>query len=937
MTSNDQLSDDRYAAPADGRPPRYADTTDRPVDYLPAVNDGGDLTGYLWYSEADHAAGFQPRTASTADHAPLHWAARLADARERGLTPAQAVERFLTEPGDPLDGTLRADARATADSLRRLLLLAAEGSDESPPPVEPRGYRPFPEMTQQQWEQARTAPGWLFHADPGHHLDGPVPPHAVQGAWQLDRDGTPLRFWPNPRHGVPATPEPDGEAAPVPPLRAGRRPAGLALFGWLEDARSPRLCRVAGSSGSGRTHLLNWLAAACPPDNPRPARRVHAALSARELTVDSAVWLLADRLGVTAGTPEALVRALIDGVPRVLVVTDLDRAGHGLLPGMPEQIAARLLLPLLRIPWLRLVVECANGTPAAELLDSALPAAAVLDLDEPRWTDPHSFALWCSALTGHQVDQAAVHPSPALALLAARTPSAPVLDPATPLADRAAVLADAWWDALPMDVRPALAALASVGGHVDDSLWAELPGVGMLDAVDRAATHLLPPDRDGAWRLWPDLLTERHGGYGVDALTLRQVLVPPDPATADPRFLGLALRQSALADDAAELLADPNVLTHADPLAVTAAFEHASVAAAERDRDGAAGQGEVSGPHSAVDGAAVAAPVTPDQDAAVGAEAGPSTESAYAALAEAWWLAGPLAVPSADPAIRAEALCTWLAGRDDRATARLPQPTGRNWRLRWSFDHDREPVHRIAEAHGPLPGRLAVAVGSSILTVDQESGALADGTAPAPLEDRALVALATGADGTILRLRRDGSVQASADRLPGAVTALLDHLQDGATALASLGGEQAVLAVGDAGGRVHHLADADGGAPRSADQPLHDGPVTALALARTDGEILTLSGGRDGAVWTWMHGRKPMPDPLAARDVPVTATAVATTPRGMMIAAAWSDGLTRVWRWGDTATTADLDFGAPPTGLVITPTGRLCLALPAGVLAVDLD
>ncbi len=86
-----------------------------------------------------------------------------------------------------------------------------------------------------------------------------------------------------------------------------------------------------------------------------------------------------------------------------------------------------------------------------------------------------------------------------------------------------------------------------------------------------------------------------------------------------------------------------------------------------------------------------------------------------------------------------------------------------------------------------------------------------------------------------------------------------------------------------------------------------------------------------------MHGRPPLPAPIDARESPVTAVAVSATPQGLLIASAWADGLVRLCRWGATTTVADLRLGLPARGITVTPSGRVCLALPEGVLGLTLD
>ncbi|GHE25632.1 hypothetical protein GCM10018781_77310 [Kitasatospora indigofera] len=883
-------------------PLRYASETEHPVEYVAAVTPEGEITGYLWWSDVDGAAEFARRPAVDSWNAGSFWYGKLLEARASGLQPSVAVRRLLTEPGSATSGRLDPGSRAVT-SLPALTELAAQGWQPPADRVKPPGWRPDPPLDPERSERAVAAGGWLYRTDPGYDPAGRVPPRAVAGAWEVSPGGRLLRFWHNPEYGTaPAPVAPAGEGVPVPPLRAGRRPAGRALLGWLADPLAPRFCRLAGSSGSGRTHLLSWLAAAAPPDNPRADRRVHAVLPAEGLTVRGATWLLAARLGLVARTPAELMAALQDGVPRTLVVTDLDRAGGELLPGAAERIAVDLLTPLLQVPWLRLLVECGSGTPAAAALDGAAPAGAVLDLDDPRWTDPDRFASWCAGLGGTPVAAGQVHPSPGLARLAARTP-ATVLDPAAPPADRASALAAAWWTALPEELRPAVRALAA--GPVTAGLWAALPGAGGADAVRRAA-ELVPAPADGAaWRLQPDELAARvaagspavgHAGLvrsiadGVPRLAGGR----PDLAQAGPERLGTLLRHAVPAGIAGQLLADPEFLVHADPAAVTAAFEHAEAA------------GEPPG-----------------------------------ALAEAWELAGP-ACAAGTPAGRAAALHAWLAGRDEEAAARCAALSGQAWTARWSYRRANGQVRRTTLGHGRYAGRLAVAVNGILRHVDPVTGRDAEGTDPLRLPSVPSVAMLGGADGSYYLLRTDGVVTELPlhDSFGNSLSRALDwatrHFADGVTALATRGEQDELVAVGDGAGRLHCFPT-DGGPVLSPDEPLHRGAVTAVGLALSPAGGLALSGGRDGRVWSWAHGSGRAPELVDERPCEVTAVAAAGTAGGLVTVAAWSDGLVRVRRPDAAGPALDLRLGGQARSVTVDRAGLVCLALPKGVVALDLD
>ncbi|MFJ1754053.1 hypothetical protein [Kitasatospora sp. NPDC088134] len=767
-----------------------------------------------------------------------------------------------------------------------------------------------PEITEEERNLAARQGGWVFRSDPGGGDGaGPVPPEAVLGGWRVDAYGGPPRFRPNPRYGAHV-----GEGAEVagavalPPLRAGRHPAGLALLGWLDDARAPRLCRIAGSSGSGRSHLLRWLAAACPSDHPRAGRRVHALLDPVEATPEGFVRRLAALLGVVAATPDDLVAALADGVPRVLVVTDLDRAsGDGLLPDAAGRIAAEVLRPLLAVPWLRIVVESAE-----QLTD--LPAA-VLDLDRPEWTDPVAFADWAAGLTGRRLP-AGVFPSPALALLAARTVPGSDADPAAaaaleaalvpdaPLAERAEALAALWWAGLSGWERAPMIALASIGGGLEPDVWAELPGGGGPGAVKDATGRLLPPDGRGRYRIWPRDFGARLDEWGMDHLSLCQNLLPERPGPADAARLGLLLRHAVRTGNSAEeLLGDPAVLVHADPSAVELALARADDPASSAEDDGAGPAG-------------------------------------LAALRRAWWAAGAVVgAAGTAPELRAEVLHAWLADADRPLADRLAGLTGQAWHSRWSFVPPTGLVDFAVRENGPLSeSGLTMVAGGELGTLDAGSGrGRSAGPLPAASEP---VGLATGPDGTLHLVLPGGAVESvrppGAEDVPSGGPAPLPEVPGGGvTAIAARGGEPGVLVLGDAGGRLH-LREGDGATVPSPG-PWVGGPVTAVDVVRHAGALLVIAGGPDGGVRTWTPGQETPPEPLFGHPAPVTAVALASTPQGLMAAAAWADGELRTARWGEHPALVRPRLGAPVLALTVTDGGRICAATRTGVLGLDLD
>ncbi|MER5569641.1 hypothetical protein ABT083_26015 [Streptomyces goshikiensis] len=75
-----------------------------------------EVLGYLWASDAEGAASFEPCEAADLDgyRAGLVWLDRLQDAYDRGLSPTAALVELGGNPGDRVAG--RADVKATAEA-----------------------------------------------------------------------------------------------------------------------------------------------------------------------------------------------------------------------------------------------------------------------------------------------------------------------------------------------------------------------------------------------------------------------------------------------------------------------------------------------------------------------------------------------------------------------------------------------------------------------------------------------------------------------------------------------------------------------------------------------------------------------------------------------------------------------------------------------------
>lgn len=188
---------------------------------------------------------------------------------------------------------------------------------------------------------------------------------------------------------------------------AGREPAAAGLLAWLTDVTAPRMCLLTGSAGCGKSTLLAWLVVhGSRPGTPQ-TRRVHAVAPLQGLGVRSAVWSLANQLGVVARAPGELVASLAaDQRPVTIVLPDLDDAAEPL-------VLADLISGLLQLGHIRLLVETATGSPAMSRLAALAPA--VMNLDHGQWTDAERLSAWRAALP--QADSAStLHRLPAINL-----------------------------------------------------------------------------------------------------------------------------------------------------------------------------------------------------------------------------------------------------------------------------------------------------------------------------------------------------------------------------------------------------------------------------------------------------------------------------------------------------------------------------------------
>lgn len=86
-------------------PPRYARSTDKPVQYVTVANQQGAVLGYVWANDEDDAAGWKARQAGgdEAFNRGALYVSKLRDAKARGLSPTGALAELMrdTDPANP--------------------------------------------------------------------------------------------------------------------------------------------------------------------------------------------------------------------------------------------------------------------------------------------------------------------------------------------------------------------------------------------------------------------------------------------------------------------------------------------------------------------------------------------------------------------------------------------------------------------------------------------------------------------------------------------------------------------------------------------------------------------------------------------------------------------------------------------------------------------
>ncbi|MGI5137028.1 hypothetical protein [Streptomyces sp. CA-106110] len=99
----------------------YETQTELPVEFV-EVASSGLTVGYLWGTDYDDAAGYEPYTPAgqAALDAGEEWLARLSEAKERGLSPSEALRELSSLPGNARSGAVLPGSLRRAPSLEKL-------------------------------------------------------------------------------------------------------------------------------------------------------------------------------------------------------------------------------------------------------------------------------------------------------------------------------------------------------------------------------------------------------------------------------------------------------------------------------------------------------------------------------------------------------------------------------------------------------------------------------------------------------------------------------------------------------------------------------------------------------------------------------------------------------------------------------------------------
>jgi hypothetical protein len=124
---NPRFEDDAWFRQVAPGPPRYQTRTDKPVRYFEVADrESGVVLGYIWASDEDDAAAWEPREAA-GPRALMEgsiWFHRLEKAKGRGILPSEAVRELLAEPAVGKFGRVLPDSLREAPNAAAVKALA---------------------------------------------------------------------------------------------------------------------------------------------------------------------------------------------------------------------------------------------------------------------------------------------------------------------------------------------------------------------------------------------------------------------------------------------------------------------------------------------------------------------------------------------------------------------------------------------------------------------------------------------------------------------------------------------------------------------------------------------------------------------------------------------------------------------------------------------
>jgi hypothetical protein len=400
---------------------------------------------------------------------------------------------------------------------------------------------------------------------------------------------------------------------------------------------TPRVLVLTGNPGSGRSHLITGFLMLCDPDYRKrlplddldpstvpPELPPPAVPGAAGMTAAQVVWLLAGHLGLEADDVANVFTELIAlAGPVTLVVPDVDRAGPVRAAGEPARLTREVLGPLAAIKTVRLLTEMPRQLTEEFVAGLPVGTVQVIDLDAPQWADPQGLVRQAEALLTPQLGAPTT-------LFTTDTPTRRSLAEAigrragtNPLTVRLAVqsiltspytFASRDEDLLPSSIgqaldlhahrlgadpqtlRHILAPLAlAEGDGLPVDIWVRLVNAmagkdmsGIIAgsvALTGPFVESLQPDGDGSTRT---LLRLLHPAIGDEiraglpnvraaqtqiAMALLEAVPEQDWSKADPYVRDHIAGHTLEAGLLPQLLTDPGLFVHADPVPLRAAVE----------------------------------------------------------------------------------------------------------------------------------------------------------------------------------------------------------------------------------------------------------------------------------------------------------------------------------------------------------------------------